>query len=201
MAGVNTGPIVIRRGLDPRDAAAAAALYWQAFGPKLGRLLGPEERALAYLLRAMRPDHVLTAHTPQGALVGIAGFRTTVGAFAIGRPHDLAAVYGWPGAAWRIGALRLIRQDIAPDRFRIDGLAVGKERRGQGIGSRLLVAVMEEAARQGYERIHLDVVTGNTRARALYERHGFAAVGESRPGPIGPMLGFQRATRMECRLG
>ncbi|MDE3079589.1 MAG: GNAT family N-acetyltransferase [Paracoccaceae bacterium] len=195
------GPIVIRRGLDPRDADAAAALYWQAFGPKLGRLLGPEPRARAYLIRAMRPDHVFTAHAPQGALVGIAGFRTTVGAFAIGRPLDLVAIYGWPGAVWRVGALRLVRQDIAPDRFRIDGLAVGQDQRGQGIGSQLLVAVMEEAARQGYDRINLDVVTGNTRARALYERHGFAALGESRPGPLGPLLGFHRATRMECRLG
>lgn len=194
------GPIVIRNGLDPRNKAAAAAIYWQAFGPKLGRLLGPEPRALAYLIRVMRPDHILAAHTTEGALVGIAGFRTAAGAFAIGRFSDLAAIYGWPGAIWRVTALRLIRQDVAPDRFRIDGLAVGTALHGQGIGSQLLTAVMQEATRQGYDRIRLDVVTGNIRARALYERHGFVACGESRPGPIGPLLGFLRATRMERRL-
>ena len=46
----------IERGLPDHLRAEAAALYWQAFGGKLGRVLGPEEAALRFLTRVIRAD-------------------------------------------------------------------------------------------------------------------------------------------------
>lgn len=50
--------------------------------------------------------------------------------------------------------------------------------RGRGVGSALLVALIKEATVRGYRAISLSVEDGN-RARLLYERVGFDAVGRN----------------------
>lgn len=57
------------------------------------------------------------------------------------------------------------------------GMGVVSEARGRGIGSALLRAAVEAAWASGLTRIELSVRCDNARARALYERHGFAAEG------------------------
>jgi [ribosomal protein S18]-alanine N-acetyltransferase len=59
----------------------------------------------------------------------------------------------------------------------IASLAVSPEARGLGIGSRLLDFI-EERLRPASKHIFLCVSSFNTRARALYERHGYTVVGE-----------------------
>ena len=49
------------------SAAPRPQLYWQAFGGKLGRVLGPDARALAFLERVIREDHVIVALEPTAA--------------------------------------------------------------------------------------------------------------------------------------
>jgi ribosomal protein S18 acetylase RimI-like enzyme len=190
----------IRKGLSAEHRAAAISLYWRAFGNKLGRILGPEPRALAYLDRVLLPDHLLSAVSPEGRLLGIAGFRMASGAFAIGRLPDLVAVYGRAGALWRFALIRLMPQEVAPGRFRIDGLAVGDAARGQGIGAALIAALCDEARRRGFAEIRLDVADANARARALYEREGFVACGHDRMGPLRLIFGFAASTRMVRQL-
>ncbi|MFC2966604.1 GNAT family N-acetyltransferase [Acidimangrovimonas pyrenivorans] len=188
--------IEIHPGLPPSQRGAAARLYWQAFGGKLGRVLGPEERALRYLDRVIRADHVLTAWEADGRLAGLAGFRSWAGGFASGTAGDLAAVYGRAGAAWRAGALRLLTSDVDNRRFLIDGICVRADCRGRGIGSALLDALSDLARSRGYDEIRLDVVDSNPRARALYRRHGYAEAGTDRIGPLALLFGFRSSTRM-----
>ena len=190
----------IRVGINPGHRAAVAQLYWQAFGTKLGPIMGPEARALDYLGRVMREDQVLTAVSPEGGLIGMAGFRTGAGAFALGRRAEMRAVYGRFGALWRAAVLALLTQDVDPTRFLVDGLAVGAGMRGRGIGSALLDALCAEARGRGYDEVCLDVADVNPRARALYERRGFVARGTARIGLLGPLFGFSSATRMVRRL-
>lgn len=52
--------------------------------------------------------------------------------------------------------------------------------RGTGAGDALVRAVIDWAASTGARVVRLIVVAGNTPARRLYERHGFAPVGEER---------------------
>lgn len=52
--------------------------------------------------------------------------------------------------------------------------------RGHGVGAAVLDALTGWAEAQGV-RLHLDVNTTNAGARALYERHGYVATGETRP--------------------
>lgn len=53
------------------------------------------------------------------------------------------------------------------------GLGVADECHGQGLGSRLMDAVLEQAGSRNIPRIALTVVQDNDRARAMYERRGF----------------------------
>lgn len=190
----------IRRGVDPGHRAAVANLYWQAFGAKLGPIMGPKVQALDYLARVMREDQVLTAVSAEGTLLGMAGFRTDVGAFALGRPAEMRAVYGSLGALWRAAVMALLRQQVDPTQFLVDGLAVHDGMRGRGIGAALIHALCAEARERGYDEVCLDVADVNPRARALYERSGFVARETVRIGLVGPLFGISSVTRMVRRL-
>jgi ribosomal protein S18 acetylase RimI-like enzyme len=189
------------RGLPREHRAAAAALYWQAFGGKLGPVMGPPPKALEFLSRVIRADHAIVAIEDGNRLVGLAGFKTPDGAFAGGSFADLRAVYGLPGAIWRATLLRLLSRDVDNARFLMDGICVAREARGRGVGSRLIEAICDEARARGYAEVRLDVIDTNWRARELYERQGFAAVGIERLGPLQLVFGFASATTMVRRVG
>ena len=188
--------ISIHRGLPAHLRADAARLYWQAFGGKLGRVLGPERRAYALLARVMRGDHAIVALSDTGHLVGLVGFKSPGGAFAGGGFADLAAVYGAVGAAWRATLLWLLERDLDNDRFLMDGICVVDTARGQGVGTALLTAICDEGRSRGYPSVRLDVIDTNPRARALYEREGFVAVRTSPIGPLRWVFGFSATTTM-----
>jgi [ribosomal protein S18]-alanine N-acetyltransferase len=56
-------------------------------------------------------------------------------------------------------------------------LAVDPAHWGQGIGTALLSALVDEAGRRGYTEVLLEVREDNPRARQLYLRHGFTEIG------------------------
>ena len=114
--------------------------------------------------------------------------------------RDLARVYGLFGAAWRLALLSLLERDTENRRFLMDGIFVAPEARGRGVGARLLDAIAQEATARGYAELRLDVIDSNTRARALYEREGFTAIGSQPMGWLGPVFGFRSATTMVRRL-
>lgn len=186
----------ILRGLPREHREAAAALYWQAFGGKLGLVMGPEDRAMLFLSRAIRGDHAIIALSDAGELLGFAGFKTADGAFAGGTPDDLRAVYGLAGSLWRAALLRLLGRSVENQRFLIDGICVQREARGLGIGSQLVEAICDEAQARGYGEVRLDVIDSNWRARALYERLGFRALHQESIGPLRLVFGFQSTTAM-----
>jgi ribosomal protein S18 acetylase RimI-like enzyme len=59
----------------------------------------------------------------------------------------------------------------------IKGLAVDPTRQGEGIGTLLLDAAVAHARAAGRRRLLLRVLSTNTGARRLYERHGFTTEG------------------------
>ena len=56
-------------------------------------------------------------------------------------------------------------------------LAVDPDRWGEGTGTALLSALVDEAAKRGYAEVLLEVREDNPRARRLYLRHGFTEIG------------------------
>jgi ribosomal protein S18 acetylase RimI-like enzyme len=186
--------MTVQLGLPEHLRAQAAALYWQAFGQKLGRVMGPDARALRFLHRVIRADHAIVA-LEDGQLLGLVGFKTPHAAFAGGGFGDMWAVYG-VGALWRAALLRLLERDVDNARFLMDGLCVSEGARGRGVGTALLAAITDEARVRGYGAVRLDVIDTNPRARALYERQGFVAVRTAGLGVLRHVFGFDSATTM-----
>ena len=66
----------VTTGIPDANRAEAAALYWDAFGEKLGFTLGPKYRALIFITQVLRSDHGICAFGDDGRLLGVAGFKT-----------------------------------------------------------------------------------------------------------------------------
>ena len=108
----------------------------------------PEDlRDLAHHLDASRPAHLPPSRRPLAAFVKDGD--TLVGGVA-GYTQ-----YGW---------------------FSVDDLWVADDRRGTGLGSRLLAAAEAEARRRGCHSVRLD--TYSFQARPFYEAHGYVLFGE-----------------------
>jgi ribosomal protein S18 acetylase RimI-like enzyme len=103
-----------------------------------------------------------------------------------GRPGDTALIaiqdFQKVGAAW----YRLFTDANAGYGF-VDqetpelSIAIVPSRRGSGLGSELLDALLERARADGYAAISLSVEKGSP-AVGLYERHGFERVGDDDGG-------------------
>jgi ribosomal protein S18 acetylase RimI-like enzyme len=193
--------VTVFRGLHAELRPQAARLYWEAFGGKLGRVLGPDDRALRFFQQVIRGDLCFSAVGDGGELVGIAGYKTPAGSFAGGTWDDLTGVYGRWGGRWRGGVLWTLGHEVDNDRFLIDGICVAKAHRGKGVGSQLLAALYQEAAERGFGSVRLDVVQENWRARALYERQGFRPTKTEELGVLRFLFGFASSTTMVRPLG
>jgi len=190
------GPLTISLGFSPEEREKVAALYWQAFGAKLGKVMGPDARARAFFVSVLNPEFALVARATDGRLLGLAGFKTGDGGLVEGGLTEMAQVYGWIGAVWRAALLSVLERKLQPDVFQMDGIFVDATARGMGVGTALLDAVADAAAKRGLDRVELDVIDTNPRARALYERVGFRAIKTERTGPFRWVFGFDSATRM-----
>ena len=190
----------IEKGIQQSEREHVAALYWQGFGEKLGRMLGPQERAVAYIACALNSDHIFCARTAAGSIAGIAGYQTPKGGLLRGNPEYLVVHYGHIGAIWRRIMFSLLKSPFGTGSFVIDGIVVAREYRGNGIGTDLIEALAREANRQGYDMLRLEVVDDNFRAKALYERRGFRKSGGASIGILRHIFGFRRTITMERRL-
>jgi ribosomal protein S18 acetylase RimI-like enzyme len=187
----------ISKGFPDDQRAQAVALYWDAFGGKLGKILRPEPSALAFFERILNPDFALSAIDDGGRLLGLAGFKTAQGALTAGGIRDLAQVYGWFGGLWRGLMLSVLERDLEPGVLLMDGICVAPAARGMGVGTALLSAIKNEAAQTGMHAVRLDVIDTNPRARALYEREGFVPGEQTDIGPLRHVFGFRKATALQ----
>ena len=183
-------------GIPRGNRDEVAALYWEAFGEKLGFVLGPKYRALSFITSVLRADHGICAHDDNGRLLGVAGFKTSYGALVGGSFRDMRKIYGWIGAAIRVALLETLERDVENERFLMDGLFVAPEARGQGVGTALLDAISDEARRRGYREVRLDVINTNPRAKALYLQEGFRELKVQKIGILRHIFGFSASTAM-----
>lgn len=190
----------LHAGLPEALRADAVGLYWQAFGGKLGRVMGPTPKALQFITRVLRANHAIVALDDAGRLLGMAGFKTPAGSFAGGEIADIRAIYGTLGALWRLPLLWMLSDEAGADQFLLDGICVAPQARGLGIGTALMAAIETEAQARGYDRVRLDVIDSNLRARALYQRLGYEVAREQYLGLLRYAFGFRMAVTMVKRL-
>lgn len=179
--------------------AEAAALYWEAFGGKLGKLLGPDNRGRAFFERSVNHASVIAATDANGRLLGIVAHQADDTGFSNATTATLFRHYGL-GALWRLIPLAMLERSAPKDTLQMDGICVSTQARGQGVGQALFARLFDLARDRGFDRVTLDVINTNPRARALYDRLGFQATGTETTGPLKPLLGFGSATKMVLTL-
>lgn len=187
-------------GFAEHERHEVASLYWHAFSGKLGRVLGPADRALAFVSASLDPSFALVARDDAGMLLGVAGFKTADGALMDGDVRGMLRVYGI-GALWRTALLALVLRPVEPRCLLMDGIFVADKARGRGVGTALLDAIKAHAVALDKREVRLDVIDINPRARALYEREGFVAQRTESLGPLRAVFGFASATEMRWCAG
>ncbi|MEU9293735.1 GNAT family N-acetyltransferase [Streptomyces sp. NPDC048266] len=193
---MDTAP-AIRRGVPSGAEERVASLYWEAFGRKLGAALGPADDGRAFIARHLHHDRAAVALAPGGGpVVGVAGYRLGGRGLVGGGVRDVLSRYGLVRGLPRLAVLALLERTPEPGELVMDGIAVDPAHRGAGIGGLLLTEITAIAAAHGCSRIRLDVIDVNPRARALYERHGFAAVRTERTPYLRDLMGFGAVTTM-----
>ena len=73
------------------------------------------------------------------------------------------------------------------DQGELGNVAVDDSQRGQGIGSKLIKAVLDRAADRGVREIFLEVRKSNTKAQELYKTFGFSEVGRRKNYYLEPL--------------
>ncbi len=192
--------IEIAEGLAPELRRAGVDLYDQAFAAKLSVMIPDQGVRQSILMEAADASRCLTARSAHG-LLAICGFhhagRSFTGQLGAGLLFRRLGILG--GLRACIVGLMMIRKP-EPGELLMDGIAVAPAARGQGIGGRLIAALTDFARKEGYERIRLDVIDTNPRARALYERCGFVETAKRETGAVTRSMGFSAVTTMHLKL-
>ncbi|MFI8215856.1 GNAT family N-acetyltransferase [Streptomyces sp. NPDC085932] len=184
-----------RRGVPEGSEQEVAALYWEAFGRKLGPALNPPDTGRAFIAAHVNHDRGVTALV-DGTVVGVAGYQLDGRALTGGDVQDVLSTYGFLRGLPRLAVLALFERTPRAGELVMDGIAVDTRHRGGGIGGLLLGQVAAIAAENGCRRVRLDVIDTNPRARALYERHGFVARHTERTPYLRRLMGFGAVTTM-----
>lgn len=188
--------INIRYGFPNDQRAQVARLYWQAFGQKLGVVLGPDHKGCAFIEAILDSDYAISAINDAGEVLGVAGFKTSKGSLTGGTIADVFRHYGL-GTVWRLPLLAVLERPLQHDTLLMDGICVAAQARGRGLGTQLLRAIKAEAAKREKSLIRLDVIDSNPRAKKLYLSEGFEAKGISNTFPFHRIFGFRHAEQME----
>ncbi|WP_256984070.1 GNAT family N-acetyltransferase [Streptomyces sp. XY006] len=192
---MNIEAVTCRRGVPAGSEQEVAALYWDAFGRKLGPALNPPDTGRDFIAAHVHHDRGVTALV-DGAVVGVAGYQLGGRALTGGTVRDVLSTYGLFRGLPRLAVLALFERTPRKGELVMDGIAVDAHHRGGGIGSLLLKEVAAIAAENGCRRIRLDVIDTNPRARALYERHGFLAQHTEQTPYLRRLMGFGAVTTM-----
>jgi len=189
-------PIQIAIGFGPEHRAAAANLYWNAFSRKLDHAIGPKDRGLGLIERSLDPSRAVVAFQ-KDELVGLAGFSLDGTALTNIRARDILKEFGpWSGPR-RIAWASILHRTPGSDELLVDGIVVRADRRGHGIGTKLLFRLFDVALAHQKRVVRLDVVDTNPAARRLYEKLGFLEIKTERVPFLRRVMGFSAATTME----
>lgn len=198
--GHDTGGITVRRGVPAGAEPRVAELYWEAFGRKLGAALNPPDTGRRFIASHLRHDRAVVALAGD-RVVGVAGFKLGDRGLTGGGAADVLGTYGRVRGLPRLALLALLERTATPGQLVMDGIAVDAGHRGRGIGGALLEEVARVAAENGCGQVRLDVIDVNPRARALYERHGFAAGRTEQTPYLRRLMGFGAVTTMHRAVG
>lgn len=162
----------------------AVRIHAAAFGAKMLRLLGDDQRTHAFWRSVLTDEgNTVAVDGDSGRVLGLLS-TTDVQHRAMAQPWQSArSAYGGLSAVWRLALLAPLQHKPKPGELHIEFLAVAPEARGLGVGGVLLTFAMQLAKIRGLDRVTLAVVATNPRAKAMYERSGFRVYRTHRLAP------------------
>lgn len=159
--------IILRPGL-PADHDAAVAVWIEAHTARRGGLPVSPEDETRVRGSVRKPD----------AFLVVADERSTIVGMALGMQGLADDGAGPP----------------IPGLCHISLVFVASDRWGQGIGGRIVDAILAEARARGYDRAQLWTHADNLRAQRLYERRGFHRSGRQAGDDLGErIVHYERA--------
>ncbi|CAN5643306.1 hypothetical protein BH09CHL1_BH09CHL1_00930 [soil metagenome] len=159
---------VIVRSAREEDVTAALAVYLAANDARRGGVSTPVHHVDRVRTSLSNPDATFLVAIENGACVGMALAMQSRADYGIGSPE--------PGICF------------------ISMIFVSPVRWGEGIGGKLVEAVLAEARSRAFTLIQLWTHADNLRAQRLYERLGFARSGIERENDLGEaIVQYQRA--------
>jgi GNAT superfamily N-acetyltransferase len=140
-----------------KDAEALVRAHEASWDASLAPLVGKTLGELAPRTERVERARATLAHPPQDACAWVAEREGAIVGMAIASDTELRDLYVVP-AAW-----------------------------GTGVGAELMGVALDWIAARGAPEALLWVGEANLRARRFYEREGWAADGETRTSPLGPV--------------
>ena len=176
--------------------ASAARLYLKAFEDKLIPILGDDSKALRIIESNLDPTQCLAAVCGQ-QLVGILAIQSNTERFIEPKRRTMIRTYGMSGGILRMLGLAWMDHSVAPGEFYVDGVAVVKEFRGKGVGTRLFFLLERMALKKKIHTSSLEVIDTNSKAEALYRRLGFQIIKQRSIWPLNYFVQFPfKSTRL-----
>jgi len=192
--------IVYRTGLPEQFRSKAVSLYEEAFGKKISVAVRSNKKRSKLLSNCLMPEYAIVAIS-KGKLIGIAGFQTYSGSLTGGITYKkLLSQLGFIKGNWAALVFSLYQRNPSPGELVMDGIVVDSNMRRRGIGGKLLDEIAKYANAHKFNRIRLDVINTNPRAKKLYKHKGFKTVKEELYPYLNWLLGFSGSTTMELRL-
>jgi GNAT superfamily N-acetyltransferase len=167
----------------------AVQLYFSALAEKLVPILGKADRALQVLSQNINSANCQTAFCDD-RLVGVLALQTREGSFWNPNTTSFIREYGIVGGLTKYCGLALLHHKTESDEWYIDGIAVAKDMRGMGIGTKLLAQLEHRARSHGINKLTLEVINTNQRAETLYRRLGYCEINRSSLWPVNRIYGF-----------
>ena len=178
----------------------AAKLYDEAFGAKFAVAVRNDEKRMLLLADSLIL-HFAVAAIENGILVGLAGFHTGEGSLTNGiTMRRLVRHLGLLGGTRAALVFSLYDRKPQESELLMDGIAVKKDKRGMGIGTKLLDELKQYALENSYASIRLDVIDTNPAAKRFYKRHGFIPTHTEQFGYLRKFLGFGASTTMVLQV-
>jgi ribosomal protein S18 acetylase RimI-like enzyme len=188
--------IELQWGIPQGQYRRAARIIYDAFEHKFRYILGPRDKAIAFLATQMKEKFALVA-LKEGKIIGIAGARTSEGDLVDIKLIPWLRTYHIRTLRSLIVGLPFFLEQKHKGVLELSNLSVTEEARGHGVGSRIVKEFIRCAKSKGFHMVLLEVVDENVRARALYERLGFKTVKHEKvPRPWSFLLGFTGASQM-----
>ncbi len=186
-------------GVPKNQKVRVAKIIYEAFENKFENIFGPKKQSIPLISKHLRNNRIVVA-IREGIVVGVGGLE-----FKGKRFFDVS--FWQLLRELKFGIFRVMflgwifYNKVEEKELLVDALAVARNIRGKGIGSKLINFIIDFARSRGYEQVKLFVIDANEKAKKLYERIGFKKVKAHRiPLPWNRIFGFNRTSEMTYRI-